>query len=119
LGNGIQGGIEAVFHKDGLHLPRNEERGCTGKPNKWSDLQPDTSRHDEAIQASLHDDHFIVGPPEQALTAVGDLALWLKDIGLDINLIKSKIYSPSVLPQGSWTRAQLSRIQIVNPLGGE
>jgi hypothetical protein len=74
--------------------------------------------HPDNLILSLHDDHFIVGPPEQALTAAGDLALQLKEIGLDINLTKSKIYSPSVLPQGSWTRAHRSKIQIVDPRGG-
>jgi hypothetical protein len=67
------------------------------------------SQNPDNVIVSLHDDHFIVGPPEDALAAAKDVADQMNEIGLQINLAKSKIYSPTPLPRESTRKAHLYR----------
>jgi hypothetical protein len=43
------------------------------------------SQNPDNVIVSLHDDHFIVGPPECALAAAKDVADQMNEIGLQID----------------------------------
>ena len=73
----------------------------------------------ENLIVSLHDDHFIVGPPDLALAAARDVTDHLKELGLQINLRKSKIYSPTPLPSDSSRMAMAMEISIVPPISAQ
>jgi hypothetical protein len=114
-------------NKTGLTMPIDMECGFSqGDPISGSlfnisqaeAIQNVRERHPDVTILSLHDDHFIIGFPEEALEAWVTLTEELDNIGLSVKREKTKLFSFQDMNMACQEKAAIRNIEVINKSQG-